>query len=174
MTDASGTQPEEPAIPEETPSLEGPGLTEGADLPEGLDLPDESLIPPADVVIPPPPPEIPIPEGLLTPPPSDIPSADAVLPPPPPATRRADRARPTPAILEGEPPAAVADDWALPSVAPEVPTSGGYRVLTIVIFAFLFLLFVAAIVVGVYLLNTTTFPFAGADAATSLAFALRS
>ena len=68
----------------------------------------------------------------------------------------------------------MADDWALPSVAPEVPTSGGYRVLTIVIFAFLFLLFVAAIVVGVYLLNTTTFPFAGADAATSLAFALRS
>ncbi|AZS42158.1 MULTISPECIES: hypothetical protein [Microbacterium] len=161
MTDASGTQPEEPVIPEQTPSLEEPRSS------EGLDLPDESLIPPADVVIPPPPPEIPIPDGLLTPPPSDLPSADTVIPPPPPATRRGDRARPTPAILEGEPPAAVADDWALPSVAPEVPTSGGYRVLTIVIFAFLFLLLVAAIVVGVYLLNTTSFPFAGADVAAS-------
>jgi len=158
MSDVSGTPPEEPVVPDE------PGA-----------LPDEPLIPPADVVIPPPPPEIPIPEGLLTPPPTDIPSdvsasdvsaADAVIPPPPPATRRgADRPRPTPAILEGEPPAAVADDWALPSVAPEVPTSGGYRVLTIVIFAFLFVLFVAAIIVGVYLLNTTTFPFAGADVA---------
>lgn len=162
MTDVSGTQPEEPVSPEETPSA------------DGLDLPDESLVPPADVVIPPPPPEIPIPDGLLTPPPSDLPpdaatsdasALDAVIPPP--ATRRADRARPTPAILEGEPPAAVADDWALPSVAPEVPTSGGYRVLTVVIFAFLFLLLVAAIIVGVYLLNTTSFPFADTDAAAS-------
>lgn len=167
MTDASGTQPEEPVIPEQTPSLEEMPSSESADLPEGLELSDESLIPPADVVIPPPPPEIPIPDGLLTPPPSDIPSVDAVIPPPPPATRRADRARPTPAILEGEPPAAVADDWALPSVAPEVPTSGGYRVLTVVIFAFLFLLLVAAIIVGVYLLNATSFPFAGADIAAS-------
>ena len=158
MTDVSGPQPEEPVSSEETPSA------------DGLDLPDESLVPPADVVIPPPPPEIPIPDGLLTPP-SDLPSdaasdasaLEAVIPPP--ATRRADRARPTPAILKGEPPAAVADDWALPSVAPEVPTSGGYRVLTVVIFAFLSLLLVAAIIVGVYLLNTMSFPFADADAA---------
>lgn len=150
MSDGSGTSPQESGIP------------------------DESAIPPADAVIPPPPPEIPIPDGLLAPP-SEIPPADAVIPPPPPATRRSfDRPRPTPAILEGEQPAAVADDWAQPSVAPEVPTSGGYRVLTIVIFAFLFLLFVAAIVVGVYLLNTTSFPFAGADATVSqTAFALR-
>ncbi|WP_447948649.1 hypothetical protein [Microbacterium maritypicum] len=158
MSDVSGARPEEPIVPEEPFS------------PDGVEVPDEPLIPPADVVIPPPPPEIPIPEGLLTPPPSDVPSTastlDAVIPPPPPATRRgSDRPRPTPAILEGEPPAAVADDWALPSVAPEVPTSGGYRVLTVVIFAFLFLLFVAAIIVGVYLLNSTTFPFAGADVA---------
>ncbi|MFJ6532977.1 hypothetical protein [Microbacterium sp. NPDC091662] len=159
MSDVSGTPPEDPVVPDE------PGA-----------LPDEPLIPPADVVIPPPPPEIPIPEGLLTPPPSDTPStvsaADAVIPPPPPAMRRgSDRPRPTPAILEGEPPAAVADDWALPSVAPEAPTSGGYRVLTVVIFALLFVLFVAAIVVGVYLLNTTTFPFAGAELAASISFA---
>lgn len=155
MSDVSGAQPEEPVVPEAPLS------------PEGIGVPDESLIPPADVVIPPPPPEIPIPEGLLTPPPSEPVSEasalDAVIPPPPPATRRADRARPTPAVLEGEPPAAAAEDWALPSVAPEVPTSGGYRVLTVVIFAFLFLLFAAAIIVGVYLLNTTSFPFAGAE-----------
>ncbi|WP_218682779.1 hypothetical protein [Microbacterium sp. BF1] len=43
MTDASGTQPEEPVIPEQASSLEEPRS------PEGLDLPDESLIPPADV-----------------------------------------------------------------------------------------------------------------------------
>jgi len=148
MSDVSGTSPEEPVVP------------------EGGEAPDESLIPPADAVIPPPPPEIPIPGGLLAPPPAEIPPADAVIPPSPSATRR-ERPRPTPAILEGEQPAAVADDWAQPSVAPEVPTSGGYRVLTIVIFAFLFLLLVAAIVVGVYLLNTTSFPFAGIDAATA-------
>jgi ABC-type cobalt transport system substrate-binding protein len=49
-------------------------------------------------------------------------------------------------------------------------------VLTVVIFAFLFVLLVAAIIVGVYLLNTTTFPFAGADeaATTAITFALRS
>ncbi|MFK3677551.1 hypothetical protein ACI2IP_07455 [Microbacterium sp. NPDC090218] len=146
MSDISGTPPEEPVVPEETGK------------------PEEPLIPPAEAVIPPPPPEIPIPEGLLTPPPSEVPSADAVIPPPPPDTlRRSDRARPTPAILDREPPAAVADDWAQPSVAPEVPTSGGYRGLTVAIFAFLFLLLVAAIVVGVYLLNTTTFSFAGTE-----------
>lgn len=158
MSDVSGTPPEEPVIPDEA------------------GVPEEPLIPPADVVIPPPPPEIPIPEGLLTPPPSEIPPSeippsdispsDAVIPPPPVETRRrSDRPRPTPAILDGEQPAAAAEDWAKPSVAPEVPTSGGYRVLTIVIFAFLFLLFIAAIVVGVYLLNTTSFPFAGEAAA---------
>lgn len=153
MSDVSGTPPEEPDIPDEA------------------GVPEEPLIPPADVVIPPPPPEIPIPEGLLTPPPSDIPPSDiappdAVIPPPPAESRlRSDRPRPTPAILDGEQPAAAAEDWATPTVAPEVPTSGGYRVLTIVIFAFLFLLFVAAIVVGVYLLNTTSFPFAGEAAA---------
>ncbi|WP_146115427.1 hypothetical protein [Microbacterium sp. MYb62] len=154
MSDVSGTSPEEPVVP------------------EGAEAPGEPLIPPADAVIPPPPPEIPIPDGLLTPPPaSAIPPADAVIPPPPPETlRRSDRARPTPAILDREAPAAAAEDWAKPSVAPEVPTSGGYRVLTIVIFAFLFLLFVAAVVVGVYLLNTTTFPFAG-DAAVLPSFA---
>ena len=153
MSDVSGTPPEEPVIPDEA------------------GVPEEPLIPPADVVIPPPPPEIPIPEGLLTPPPSEIPASDiapsdAVIPPPPVETRRrSDRPRPTPAILDGEQPAAAAEDWAKPSVAPEVPTSGDYRVLTIVIFAFLFLLFIAAIVVGVYLLNTTSFPFAGEAAA---------
>lgn len=150
MSDVSDTSPEEPVVP------------------EGGAVPDEPLIPPADVVIPPPPPEIPIPDGLLAPPPSEIPSDGDVLPPPPYATRRgADRARPTPAILHGEQPAAVADDWAQPSVAPEVPTSGGYRVLTAVIFAFLFLLLAAAIVVGIFLLNTTTFPFASEAAAVS-------
>lgn len=169
MSDVSGTPPEEPVVPE------------GADLPDAREaMPAEPLIPPADVVIPPPPPEIPIPEGLLAEPASDIPSdvssVDAVVPPPPATRRGSDRARPTPAILEGEPPAAVADDWSQPSVAPEAPTSGGYRVLTVVIFAFLFVLLVAAIIVGVYLLNTTTFPFAGADEAvtTAITFALRS
>lgn len=140
MTDSSGITPEQPLPPEE-PS-----------------------IPPADVVIPPPPPEIPIPEGLLTPPPTDIPAADAVIPPPPPEARlRSERTRPTPAILDGEPPAAAADDWAQPSVAPQVATTGGYRGLTVVIFAFLLLLLVAAIGVGVFLLNTAGLPFAGAD-----------
>jgi hypothetical protein len=145
MSDVSGTTPEEPVVP------------------EGAGVPEESLIPPADAVIPPPPPEIPIPEGLLTPPPSaTIPTADAVIPPPPPETlRRSDRARPTPAILDREPPAAAADDWAQPSVAPEVPTSGGYGGLTVAIFAFLFVLLIAAIGLAVFLLNTVSFPWAG-------------
>ncbi|MEU4014442.1 hypothetical protein AB0E56_04170 [Microbacterium sp. NPDC028030] len=143
MSDSGGTHPEEPASPEE-PS-----------------------IPPADVVIPPPPPEIPIPEGLLAAPPSaDIPAADAVIPSPPAETRRrSDRPRPTPAILEGEPPAAVADDWAQPSVAPEVPTSGGYGGLTVAIFVFLFLLLIGAVVLIVFLVNVVGFPFAGGDVA---------
>ncbi len=133
-------------------------------------MPDEPLIPPADVAIAtrPPPPEIPIPEGLLAEPaghrhPSDVSSVDAVV------LRRHPRRvavptvhAPTPAILEGEPPAAVADDWSQPSVAARgadirrlsrahrrrdlrVPVRAPRR---------------AAIIVGVYLLNTTTFPFA--------------
>jgi hypothetical protein len=145
MSDVSGTNPDQP------------------------DAADEPLIPPADVVIPPPPPEIPIPDGLLTPPPEpEIASADAVIPPPPPETlRRSDRPRPTPALLDAEPPPAVAEDWAKPSVAPEVPTSGGYRGLTVAIFAFLFVLLVAAIVTGAYLLNTGRFPFVVFDDATA-------
>ncbi|QYM64193.1 hypothetical protein [Microbacterium sp. Se5.02b] len=107
MSDGSGSTPEQPATPEEST------------------VPEEALIPPDDAVIPPPPPEIPIPEGLLTPPSADIPDADVVIPPPPADTlRRSDRVRPTPRILDGEAPAAVAEDWAQPSVAPEVPTSG--------------------------------------------------
>ena len=127
--------------------------------------PEEAAIPPADAVIPPPPPEIPIPEGLLTPPPPANPVPDAVIPPPPPEARLRSADRPRPAILEGDQPAAVADDWSKPSVAPEVPTSGGYRGLTIVIFAFLLVLLVAAIIGGVYLLSTGTFPFVVFDAA---------
>ncbi|WP_223622839.1 hypothetical protein [Microbacterium sp. EST19A] len=127
--------------------------------------PDEPVIPPADAVIPPPPPEIPIPEGLLTPPPSEIPVPDAVIPPPPPEARLRSADRPRPAILDGDQPAAVADDWSKPSVAPEVPTSGGYRGLTIAIFAFLLLLLFGAVVVGIYLLSSGAFPFPVSDAA---------
>lgn len=117
-----------------------------------------------DAVIPPPPPEAPIPEGLLTPPRSEastsdavIPPADVVIPPPPPeaelpATRRS---RPRPAILTGEQPASAAADWAQPSVAPEVPTSGGYRVLTVVIFAVLTVLLIGAIAAAFYLGSVT-------------------
>ncbi|UUE20439.1 hypothetical protein [Microbacterium sp. J1-1] len=157
MSDISGTTPEEPIEPEEG------------------GVPEEPLIPPADAVIPPPPPEIPIPDGLLAPPSSAaIPPADAVIPPPPAETRRrSDRPRPTPAILDGEPPAAVADDWAQPSVAPEVPTSGGYGGLTVAIFVFLFVLLIAAIGLVVFLLNTVSFPWASSDSAVSLAVALR-
>lgn len=128
--------------------------------------------PPADAVIPPPPPETPIPEGLIPPepvippstavippPPADIPPADSVIPPPPPEAMlpSSRSSRRTPAIFEGEQPSAVADDWAQPSVAPEVPSSGGYRGLTAAIFAFLLLLLVAAIAVGIYLATTTSF-----------------
>ena len=135
MSDGSGTTPEEPVTPE------------------------EPAIAPADAVIPPPPPEIPIPEGLLTPPPAEIPVPDAVIPPPPPEARLRSSERPRPAILEGDQPAAVADDWAKPSVAPEVPTSGGYRGLTVAIFAFLLILLAAAVATGIYLLSTGRFPF---------------
>lgn len=135
MSDGSGTTPDEPRSPE------------------------EAAIPPADAVIPPPPPEIPIPEGLLTPPPSEIPVADAVIPPPPPETRLRSSERPRPAILEGDAPAAVAEDWAKPSVAPVEPTSGGYRGLTVAIFAFLFLLLAVAVGLLVFLLSTGSFPF---------------
>lgn len=128
--------------------------------------------PPADAVIPPPPPETPIPAGLIPPepvippstavippPPADIPSADSVIPPPPPEAMlpSSRRSRPKPAILEGDQPSAVADDWAQPSVAPEVPSSGGYRGLTVAIFAFLLVLLAAAIAVGVYLATTADF-----------------
>lgn len=147
MSDSSGTTPERPATP------------------------DESAIPPADAVIPPPPPETPIPEGLLSPP-SEITAAESpVLPE---TRRRSDPQRRRPrSALDGEQPAAVADDWARPSVAPEVPTSGGYRVLSIVIFLFLFVLLVAAVITIVHLLNTVGFPFAGdASSAAAEQFAL--
>jgi len=121
-----------------------------------------------DAVIPPAPPETPIPEGLISaepvipPPPADIPPADDVIPPPPPEamlpSSRSTRRKP--AILEGAQPSAVADDWAKPSVAPEVPSSGGYRGLTVAIFAFLLILLVAAVGVGIFLATTVTFPFA--------------
>lgn len=130
---------------------------------------------PADAVVPPPPPETPIPDGLLSAPPSDlasrdavippasaeIPPADAVIPPPPPeavvpGTRRGSRA---PAVLSDDQPSAVADDWAQPSVAPEVPSSGGYRALSATIFVFLVALLVAAVAVGVYLLTNVPLTF---------------
>jgi hypothetical protein len=150
---------------------DGSGTTPDQSLP-----PEEPAIAPADAVIPPPPPEIPIPDGLLSPPPLESSIPDAVIPPPPPEARLRSAERPRPAILEGDQPAAVADDWAKPSVAPEVPTSGGYRGLTVVIFAFLLLLLVSAVVAGIYLLSTGSFPFfVFGDAAASLApFTLRS
>ena len=148
MTDGSGTNPVEPVTPE------------------------EPVIAAADVVIPPPPPEIPIPEGLLTPPPSDTAVPDAVIPPPPPEARLRSSDRPRPAILEGDQPAAVADDWAQPSVAPEVPTSGGYRGLTVAIFAFLFALLVVAVVLLVFLLSTERYPFVVFDAAQAVGMVL--
>jgi hypothetical protein len=121
-------------------------------------------IPSEDAVIPPPPREAPIPDGLLSPPSTEasipdavIPPADVVIPPPPPeamlpTTRRS---RPKPAILTGEQPAPVAADWAQPSVAPEVPTSGGYRVLSAVIFGFLLVLLIAAVAAAFYLGSVT-------------------
>ncbi|MEV8249726.1 hypothetical protein AB0O87_02215 [Microbacterium sp. NPDC076768] len=146
MSDSHGTSPQEPEAPEDAA------------------VPDEPVIPSADDVIPPPPPEIPIPEGLLAPPQLAVASADDILPSAIPATRRgSDRPRPTPAILNGTPPSAVAEDWAQPSVAPEVPTTGGYRGFSIVIFLFLFLLLAAAVAVLIYLINTTSFSFASAE-----------
>lgn len=113
--------------------------------------------PSEDAVIPPPPIASAVPDAVIPPPPPESSVPDVVIPPPPPeamlpATRRS---RPKPAILEGDQPAPVADDWAQPSVAPEVPTSGGYRTLTFVIFAFLLLLLAAAIVAAIYLGVTT-------------------
>jgi hypothetical protein len=112
-----------------------------------------------DAVIPPPPPESSVPDVVIPPPPPEAMLPDAVIPPPPPeamlpSTRRS---RPKPAILTGDQPAPVADDWAQPSVAPEVPTSGGYRALTFVIFAFLLLLLAAAVIGAIYLGTTTSF-----------------
>jgi hypothetical protein len=137
---------------------DGSGTTPDQSLP-----PEEPVIAPADAVIPPPPPEIPIPDGLLSPPPSEGSIPDAVIPPPPPEARLRSAERPRPAILQGDQPAAVADDWAKPSVAPEVPTSGGYRGLTVAIFAFLLILLAAAVVTGIYLLSTGRFPFVAFD-----------
>lgn len=110
-----------------------------------------------DAVVPPAPAASEIPDAVIPPPPRESGIPDAVIPPPPPeamlpATRRS---RPTPAILTGDQPAPVADDWAQPSIAPEVPTSGGYRALTVVIFAFLLLLLAAAIGCAIYLGATT-------------------
>lgn len=156
MSDDSGRTPEEPVVPDEA------AVADDAVVPEAPE------IPPADVVIPPPPPEIPIPDGLLSEPPTEASTDDALIPPPPAERRRrsAHRSRQTPEMLDGEPPAAAADDWSQPSVAPEVPTSGGYRGLTVAIFAFLFLLAVAAIGVIVFLLNTSGLPFlSSADSA---------
>ena len=167
MSDVSGTNPDPPITPEE-PEIAPADVVIPAD-PDAPVTSEEPEIAPADIVIPPPPPEIPIPEGLLNPPPSEIPVADAVIPPPPPETlRRSDRPRPTPAILEGDQPAAAADDWSQPSVAPEVPTSGGYRGLTVAIFAFLFALLVVAIVLLAYLLGTGRYPFFVFDDAAAL------
>ncbi|HWS52021.1 MAG TPA: hypothetical protein VN241_13510 [Microbacterium sp.] len=135
---------------------------------------DNSAIPEnhqEDAVAPPPAPETPIPDGVVPPEPAtpeespdipaaaDIPIADAVIPPPPPEAMvpQTRSSRRTPAILEGDQPAAAADDWAQPSVAPQVPTSGGYRGLTVAIFVFLVALLVAAIVFLFYLVNNTTF-----------------
>lgn len=131
--------------------------------------------PPADAVVPAPP-ETPVPDGALPPepvippssavippPPADIPSADAVIPPPPPEammpSSRSARRKP---ILEGDQPSAVADDWAKPSVAPEVPTTGAYRGISAAIFVFLLLLLAAAVALAIYLATTTSFSFAAA------------
>ncbi|WP_197491845.1 hypothetical protein, partial [Microbacterium sp. H83] len=96
---------------------------------------------------------------------ADIPSADAVIPPPPPEamlpSRRSTR---KPAVFEGEQPAAAADDWARPSVAPEAPSSGSYGVLSAIIFILLFVLLAAAVAAAVYL--GTSIPFPLADPAT--------
>lgn len=132
--------------------------------PDPSALPEWLTIPPAEEVIPPPPPEIPVPAGLLAAPVLRAPLADAVIPPPPPeealpATRSSRRANP---LLDGDQPSAAADGWALPSVAPEVPTTGSYRGFAVAMFAFLFLLLVVAVVLLVYLVNFSTFSFASA------------
>lgn len=119
----------------------------------------DPYIRPEDAVIPPPPPESAIPDAVIPPPPPESAIPDAVIPPPPPeamlpGTRRS---RPKPAILTGDQPAPVADDWAQPSVAPEEPTSGGYRALTFVIFAFLIVLLLAAVAGAIYLGTTVSF-----------------
>ncbi|MEW2006299.1 hypothetical protein [Microbacterium sp. NPDC079208] len=146
MSDASGTTPDEPGAPYEAvpPGAAGPEIA-----------PADAVIPSADDVIPPPPPETPIPEGLLATPDA----ADDVLPVP---TRRSERSRPTPAILQGEQPAAAADDWAQRSIAPEVADTGSYRVLSVVVFVVLFLLLAAAVVTLVVLITTVGLPFAAA------------
>ncbi|MFJ4999113.1 hypothetical protein ACIP5T_13235 [Microbacterium sp. NPDC088619] len=143
-------RPEEAVIPPPPPEIP---------IPEGLipPPPSESAIP--DAVIPPPPSESAIPDAVIPPPPSESAIPDAVIPPPPPeamlpSTRRS---RPKPAILTGDQPAPVADDWAQPSVAPEAPTSGGYGALTFVIFAFLLVLLGAAIAGAIYLGTTVSF-----------------
>lgn len=136
-----------------------------ARVPDGILPPPSAETPIPDGLIPPSPPETPIPEGLLSaapvipPPPAESAIPDAVIPPPPPeamlpSTRRS---RPKPAILTGDQPAPVAEDWAQPSVAPEAPTSGGYGALTFVIFAFLIVLLVAAIAGAVYLGTNVSF-----------------
>ena len=119
---------------------------------------------PRGAAVPPPPAEGAVPNAVIPPPPPESSVPDVVIPPPPPeamlpATRRS---RPKPAILTGDQPAPVADDWAQPSVAPEVPTSGGYRALTFVIFAFLVVILVAAIVGAIYL-GTATFGMSAVD-----------
>ncbi|WP_101848033.1 hypothetical protein [Zhihengliuella sp. ISTPL4] len=150
MGDASGTTPDESAAPDQGAAPDAVG----AEI-----APADAVIPSADDVIPPPPPETPIPEGLLTAPDA----AGEVLPAP---TRRSERSRPTPSILQGEQPAAAADDWAQRSIAPEVPETGSYRVLAGVIFVFLFLLLAAAVVTFVVLITTVGLPFAAADPST--------
>lgn len=140
----------------------------------------DPYIRPEDAVIPPPPPETPIPEGLISPAPSEsaIPDAvippppaesaipDAVIPPPPPEAMLPSmrRSRPKPAILTGDQPAPVADDWAQPSVAPEAPTSGGYGAFSVVIFVFLIVLLGAAIAGAVYLGTNVPFPLSAGEA----------
>ncbi|KNY04018.1 hypothetical protein [Microbacterium sp. GCS4] len=142
--------------------------------------------PTTDAVVPPPPPETPIPDGLIpeapsvpeaseaaVPPPPDILPADDVIPPPPPEAQLRSSRRPTSIAAQpsGDRPAAAADDWAQPSIAPEVPTSGGYRVLSGVIFAVLILLLLGAVAVGVFLATTTSFPWSSGGAGSVLATA---
>lgn len=137
-------------------------MTDGSVNPNGPATPDEPVIEPADAVIPPPPPETPIPEGLLAPPSREIPSAADVIPPAP-EMRRRNGDRPTPALLQGEAPPAAAADWATPSVAPEVPTTGGYRAISAAIFAFLLVLLLAAVALVIYLATNTSLDFTSSE-----------